>query len=107
MSELILTEEQARIVEQAGGGRIGVRNAKGQLLGYLEAGPTPEQAAELKQRAAQGPWFTGQQVQARLQALQAEWDRTGGFDQAYMRAFLDRLDEADPPRTERSGGRPG
>jgi len=37
--------------------------------------------AEVKQRGkSPGPFFTGAQVQARLQALQTEWDRTGGFD---------------------------
>jgi hypothetical protein len=43
-------------------------------------------------------------VQARLQALQAEWDRLGGFDEAYMREFLARLNQSDPgymrPRDE-------
>jgi hypothetical protein len=28
--------------------------------------------------------------------LQAEWDRTGGFDDAYMRDFMKKLDAADP-----------
>jgi hypothetical protein len=58
---------------------------------------TPEMTAELKRRAAgPGPFFTSEQVQARLRALQEEWDRTGGFDETYMREFLARLDAADP-----------
>ena len=44
-----------------------------------------------RRRHSQEPTFTGQQGQAHLQALQAEWDRTGGFDEAYMHAFLQRL----------------
>ncbi len=58
---------------------------------------TPEMIAELKRRAASpGPFFTGEQIQARLKALEEEWDRTGGFDEEYVRQFLARLDTADP-----------
>jgi uncharacterized protein YmfQ (DUF2313 family) len=66
---------------------------------------TPEMIAELKRRAASpGPWFTGAQVQAGLQALQAEWDRTGGFDEAYMQQFLKSLDVADPGHRRNPSG---
>ena len=96
MPELVLTAEQARIVAQALG-PVTVRDPTGKVLGHLQPRLTPEMVAELKRRAASpGPFFTGAQVQARLQALQAEWDRTGGFDEAYMRAFLERLNAADP-----------
>jgi hypothetical protein len=58
---------------------------------------SPEMIQELKRRAATpGPRYTGAQVQARLRALQEEWDRTGGFDLAYMQDFLKRLNDADP-----------
>jgi len=58
---------------------------------------TPEEIAEFKRRAASpGPFFTGEQVQDRLRALQEEWVRMGGFDHVYMKAFLARLDAADP-----------
>jgi hypothetical protein len=96
MPEVILTEEQARVVAGALG-PVTVRDPGGKVLGRIEPKLTPEMIAELKRRAASpGPWYTGQQVQARLQALQEEWDRTGGFDEAHMRAFLDRLNAADP-----------
>ncbi|HEY8504406.1 MAG TPA: hypothetical protein VIL46_07465 [Gemmataceae bacterium] len=68
-------------------------------------GITPEFVEELKRRAAAGhggPCYTGAQVQARLHALQEEWDRTGGFDEAHMRALLRKRDETDPPHA-RSG----
>jgi hypothetical protein len=51
---------------------------------------------EERRAASPGPSFTGEQVQARLRALQEEWDRTGGFDEAYMHSFLERLDKEDP-----------
>ena len=58
---------------------------------------TPEEIAELKREAASpGPWYSGQQVAARLRELEKEWERTGGFDEAYMHTFIARLDEEDP-----------
>jgi hypothetical protein len=96
MPELILTEEQAKIVTQTWG-PITVRDTKGNVLGYLEPKLSPVMIAELKRRAAApGPRFTGAQVQARLRALQEEWDRTGGFDEAYMHKFLEKLNAEDP-----------
>jgi uncharacterized protein YmfQ (DUF2313 family) len=107
MPEVILTEDQARIVTQALGNRVKVRDAAGRDLGHIEPKLTPEMIAELKRRGASpGPFFTGAQVQARLRALQEEWDRTGGFDEAYMHEFLKRLD-ADDPGHMRPRGQPG
>jgi hypothetical protein len=96
MPEIILTEEQAKIVAQAIG-PVTVRNPNGTVLGSFEPPLTPERIAELKRVArSPGPWYTGAQVQARLRALQEEWDRTGGFDQVYLREFMERLNAADP-----------
>jgi uncharacterized protein YmfQ (DUF2313 family) len=96
MAELILTEEQVRILSQAHGS-VTVRDGKGVVLGRLEPAYTTEMIAELKRLAASpGPWYSGAQIQARLRALQEEWDRTGGFDKAYMMEFLAKLNAADP-----------
>jgi hypothetical protein len=38
----------------------------------------------------------GAQVQARLHALQDEWDRIGPFDESHMKTLLEKLDAADP-----------
>jgi uncharacterized protein YmfQ (DUF2313 family) len=96
MPEIVLTEEQAKLIAQAFDA-VTVRDPNGKVLGRIEPKLTPELIAELKRRAASpGPFFTGAQVQARLHALEEEWDRTGGFDEAYMHAFLARLDAADP-----------
>ena len=103
MIEIVLTDEQAKVVTGALG-PVSVRDANGRLIGRLEPKWTPELIAELKRRAASpGPWYTGEQVQARLRALQEEWDRTGGFDKEYMRDFLARLDAADPGRMRPTG----
>jgi len=96
MGELILTEEQAKIIAAACG-PVSVRDQQGNLVGCLEPTLTPELIAELKRRAASpGPFFTGTQVQSRLRALHEEWDRLGGFDEAHMHELLARLDAADP-----------
>jgi uncharacterized protein YmfQ (DUF2313 family) len=103
MLQLVLTDEQAKIVKQAFG-PVSVRDSTGKVLGLLEPQLTPEMIAELKRRAASpGPWYTGEQVQSRLQALQEEWDRTGGFDEAYMHEFLKRLDATDPGHMRPTG----
>ena len=92
MSLIVLTEEQAQLVAQARAA-IPVHDHQGKVVGYLEPTElTPQELAELKRRAkSPGPRYTGGQVQARLRALQEEWDRKGGFDPAYMQEFLDRL----------------
>ena len=52
---------------------------------------------ELKRCAATpGPRYTGEQVHARLRALQEEWDRIGDFDASYMGDFLDKFARSDP-----------
>jgi len=104
MNELILTAEQVKIVTQALG-PVAVRDTSGNLVGKLEPALTPEMSAELKRRAASpGPWYSGKQVQARLLALQEEWDRRGGFDEAYMQDYLAELNAADPGHMRGASG---
>ena len=103
MSEIMLSDDQAKVVTQAFG-PVAVRDAKGTVLGHIEPKLTQEMISELKRRAASpGPCFTGNQVQARLKALEQEWERTGGFDQAYMDEFLKRLDFDDPGHMRAEG----
>jgi hypothetical protein len=103
MPELVLTEEQLAVVTQSLG-PVTVRDPRGNVVGHIEPIMTPELIAELKRRAkSPGPWYTGEQVQARLQDLQEEWDRTGGFDEAYMRTFLQKLNASDPGRMRPEG----
>jgi hypothetical protein len=97
MAEIVLTAEQAQVIRSAMDKPIQVRDPAGKLLAEIVPEWNQEFLGELKRRAAsQGPWFTGEQVQARLQALKEEWDRRGGFGEAHMRAFLDDLNQADP-----------
>jgi hypothetical protein len=96
MLQIVLNDEQAKVVASALK-PVQVRDGKGNVLGVINPIWTEEDIAEAKRRlASPGPRYTSEQVQRRLQALQEEWDRTGGFDQAYMHAFLERLNAADP-----------
>jgi hypothetical protein len=98
MLEIVLTQEQA---SQLAGtfARIIVKDQAGKVLGHLEPALSPEFIAELKRRAAApGPRFSGLHIQARLAALQTEWEQTGGFDAAHMKAFLDRLEQSEPEK---------
>ncbi|HEV3260552.1 MAG TPA: hypothetical protein VG013_27095 [Gemmataceae bacterium] len=96
MLHVMLTEEQAARLRRTFES-VQLCDPAGNVLLTVEPETTKEFIAELKRRAASpGPFYTGEQVQARLRALQEEWDRTGGFDEAYMREFLARLDGADP-----------
>jgi len=97
MVQVILTEDQARLVQQAMGERVQLCAPNGKVLRLIDPVFSPEEIAEAKKRAqSPGPWYSGAQVQARLRALQEEWDRTGGFDQAHTRELLARLNAADP-----------
>ena len=106
MPEIVLTEEQAK--QLVGGfSPVLVKDPSGRVVGRLEPTLSAEMVAELKRRAAgPGPFYTGDQMRARLQALETEWQRVGGFDVGYALEFLKRLNQQDPGRTQdrRPGG---
>jgi len=99
MPQITLTEEQYKVYEGAIG-PIDIRapggGVVGQIVGRLPH-ETPEFFAELKRRAATpGPRYSGEDIQDMFKALEAEWERTGGFDEDYAAEFVRRL----PPRSE-------
>jgi hypothetical protein len=91
MPEIVLTEEQARVVAGATTSVV-VRSPNGAVIGAIDPREA-EWIAEAKRRLAEkrGPGIPSETVRAHLAALQAEWDRVGGFDREYMRAFLAKL----------------
>ena len=98
MREIVLTEEQSR---QLAGAPVPVvvKDASGRVVGQFDPLPSPEWIAEMKRRAASpGPWYSGAAVTAMLDALQAERERIGPFDVAYMHEFVRRLEESDPEK---------
>jgi hypothetical protein len=104
MKPLVLNDEQMKVLAEAQR-QVEVRDNEGRLIGYLHfVRFTQAEIEEAKRQASSsGPWYTGKQVQARLEALEKEWDRTGGFDEAYMHEFLKRLDAADPGHMRSDG----
>lgn len=98
MPELVLTEEQARLLAGAVA-PVEVKDAAGRVVGRLDPVLSPEFVAELKRRAATpGPRYSGAHIQAQLQALQAEQDRIGRFDAEHAKALLAQLGAADPEK---------
>jgi hypothetical protein len=96
MPRVVLSDEQARILTTALES-VELVDAKGDVLRIIPPMWTKEDIAEAKRRlASPGPWFTSDQIRRRLAALQAEWDKTGGFDKEHMHAVLKRLDDEDP-----------
>jgi hypothetical protein len=98
MPEIVLTEEQARILAGADT-TVVVRDPHGSTVGVLD----PREAAAIaraKLRAANPSpyYYTSASVTAMLDALQAERDRIGPFDPAYAAEFVKRLEEADPEK---------
>jgi hypothetical protein len=95
MPEIVLTEEQTKLLAGTFA-RVTVKDSAGNVLGHLEPALSPEFIAELKRRATSpGPWYSGAHIQARFASLQKEWERTGGFDSAHMKAFLDQLEQTN------------
>ena len=102
MSHIILTEEQMRVIESATE-NVQVRDPKGNVLATVpplpngkvyqrDAWESDEFFAEMKQRAkASTKKYSSAHVHAMLLALEAEWERTGGFDKAYMEKFLENF----------------
>jgi hypothetical protein len=98
MPEIVLTEEQARVLAGADT-TVVVRNPSGAPVGVLD----PRDAtiiARAKQRAASPSpyYYTSASVTAMLDALQAERDRIGPFSAEYAAEFVRRLEEAGPEK---------
>src|SRR5688572_20445380 len=96
MPEIVLTEEQARVLAGAAAPVV-VRDPHGATVGLLD----PREAAIIaraRHRAANPSpyYYTSASVTATLDALQAERDRIGPFDAAYMHEFVRQLEAADP-----------
>jgi len=97
MVQLRLTEEQARLLRQGANQPVQLCGPAGEVLGWVEPQLTKEYVEQLKAKArSAGPWYSGEQVQRRLQALQAERDRIGDFDETHLRELLERLNKDDP-----------
>jgi hypothetical protein len=105
MPEIVLTEEQARVVAGPPSPVV-VKDPSGRVIGQFDPIPSPEWIAEMKRRAATpGPRYSSASVTAMLDALQVERDRIGPFGADYALEFVRRLEESDP-ETYGPKGRP-
>jgi hypothetical protein len=74
MPEIVLTDEQARVVRMARK-PIQVRDARGNTLGWIQPIWTEEDIVEAKKAAAsEGPWRTTEQVLERLRSAEPHPD---------------------------------
>jgi len=70
MRQIVLSDDQARAI-QAAGGPVEVRDGYGNLLGYVSPPPSDAEVAEAGRRlASDGPWYTTGQVMDHLKSLQ-------------------------------------
>jgi hypothetical protein len=91
MNRIVLTSDQSNVLERAHN-PIDVQDSQGRIVGRLIPPALAAEIERAKQSAkSQGPRFTTEQVVGHLKALEAEWERTGGFDEAYMREFLNKI----------------
>jgi hypothetical protein len=70
MIQIILSDEQARAVQDAAEG-VELRDERGKLVGYISRPPSNAEISAAKQRLkSDGPWYTTQQVLDHLQSLE-------------------------------------
>jgi len=95
MTEITLTDEQTQAFASARE-KVVFRDLSGKMIGVVD----PFEAVALarhRERAGKPhePGIPAEVVSRQMKTLQMEWDRTGGFDEEYMFAFLANLTEAD------------
>ena len=91
MTQIILTPDQVNLYNQAKE-PVQVCDAHGKVLGTLPPDFSAEFIAEMKRRAATGPWFSGDEIQAMFRFLEDAWAKEGGFDEKRMHQLLDQFD---------------
>ncbi len=88
MSQITLTPEQAKLFHQSKK-PIAVCDTNGQVLGTLPPDYSAEFIAELKRRAnANGPWFSGSEVQTMFQFLEAAEQREGSLSKERLDSLV-------------------
>ena len=95
MPQIVLTPDQLQALGE-GWDRAELLGPGGELVAIASRFAEAELLAEAQRRRANPmPTIPGERVAAHLQALQAEWDRSGGFDREYMHRFLQQLRAED------------
>ncbi len=71
MTHIMVSEEQAAIIAQAGS-NVQVRDPQGRLIGFIKLAPSDQEIAKAKERLASGPGgqtYTTAQVLDHLRSL--------------------------------------
>ena len=84
MSHIELTEDQVRTIDQAKE-PIEIRSRDGRVFARVEVRWTAEEIADAKRRAANGVWYSSDQVQEYCKLVEDEVNRTGHCDAARAR----------------------
>jgi hypothetical protein len=94
MPEIVLTEEQTQLVRQADH-EVPVRDAEGDVVGMIDPLDIAALRRYRQRRESPQPTIPWAKVREHMRALEAEWERIGGFDDAYARDFVARLRDRD------------
>ena len=101
MPEIVLTEEQARILATSQT-TVSVRDPGGASVGAFvprEAAIIAKYRKRLRENPSRrGPTYSSESVSAMLDALEAERARIGRFSVAYMTEFVKNLEASDPKK---------
>src|SRR5438309_118748 len=105
MTQVVLTEEQARLFRNATS-LVLMCDPSGKVLGHAQPAvplelldPIDRQMVENHLRRKGRPLekgYSGAHVRAMFDALEKEWQRTGGFDKAHMDTFLHQWRAENP-----------
>jgi hypothetical protein len=94
MPEIVLTEEQAQVVLEAGES-VSVRDPQGDIIVLIDPLDVAALRRYRERRWNSTPTITWAKLRKHMQALETEWERTGGFDETYAREFVEKLRQQD------------
>jgi hypothetical protein len=90
MSEVVLTDEQMRIIDRATE-PVEIRSPKGRKLAQVAPAWTAEEIADAKRRLGSGTWYSSEEVQRFMRLLEDEVKRTGRCDEARAAELIAQL----------------
>ena len=95
MPQIVLTENQALELSQARE-KVLLCDPTGNVIGVIDPFDAMALANHRKRTGnSEGAGISAETADRELDLLQAEWDRTGGFDDEYMEAFLERVKQGN------------
>jgi hypothetical protein len=94
--KITLTDEQMQQLIHSPVWPVPVCDTQGTVVGTLDPERSPAFIAEMKRRAATAKvWYTAEQVENHLRALEEAWQREGPFDETRMRELLKDIRAAE------------